>query len=694
MAHPDRIRSLTPLGLVALVIALHGVEGSTCSPAPPIVLAAPANNAFHALDAAGPLLLVEGALGPGVDLGSAVVTLHLNSVSPSNAVPATIDGSGRFAASFSVDYRLQGSETQKGLNTVFARLRSTSDPALDRRVGAPFVVGEKPGEWGATADTALALRLNRAGLDRLAHALGGPIQQAIDLVTLIGEDGNGGPRQLLDDACVPTSSCLFEIDGFVTLVSHGHLDLTLVPQGPVGLDPGLARATVSVPQLRVHFEAYDVEPPFSNIYCSGRIEADPLAVDVLLDQVPGGQEIVVTQVDATAALANFQLQLDSGPQICNYPTLTSYLQQTMAPQLEALALQQIVAVLEDPDGNGPLRPLIEETAEAAINGLAIGDQLQGALMMDLQGDFTRIEEDAQGISYWVRTTPSVTDTVCESGGLFSGACPDLGESSYLVKRPISAPVASLLAPGGQPYEIGLHLSESFLGQIVKGFAESGGLSGTIDELPSCAAYTPMGQFDLTAGCLFEDDNLLLGATGLAAGDPLEIRYRPVTAPLFPGDVGPLGSHASFSVAGLTLDLRRIPSAGSAEILTRVLLRLNGGLSLVFDEQNDLLSFEIEYCTQVPDPTSNPPITCSPDASATALFTDFPGSFVTPVILDFVVNGTLLPDVILPTLTDGIASLPVPSLLGMGLDEVETTRDQDFLGLFLDLVPPPPCEECQ
>ncbi len=676
--------------LVLVAIAFSGIGGAACQPGPPIQLTSPGNNAFHELGATGDKLEVKGWVDRNaVDLSTALVTLHLNEVSLfGTPIPVTLDSQGKFSVLVDVDYRVSGASTQRGLNTVFARLRIQGDPLYDRRAAATFVLGEEANvEWGDAADPAVALRLNEAGLNEVAGAVSGTLEQGVDIAALIGEDGAGNPRQILDDQCIPASSCTFEVDGFVTLVSYGTLGVDLDARGPSSPTPSQTLLGVDISNLAIHFEAYDVAPPFANVYCSGTIRANPLRMESFLDQAPAGQGVAVSQLAVQAGLANFQLTFDGDPQdpqLCGYPPLTSFLQTTLAPQLEALATQQIAAALEDPDGTGPGRPLIEEAVEDAINGLALQQQLEPDLRMDLNGTFTRIEEDDDGITYWTRTTPIVTATDCDDGEPFPGACPTLGTSSYLVPLSSNTPVAQATAPNGTAYDLGVYLSESFLGQIVRGFAEAGGLSGVIDSLPDCPLYTPVGQRVLSAGCLFQDDPQLLAATGLVATDILEIRHRPTAAPVFPGGAGPLGSHAALQLGGLVLDLRH--PAAAKPLLTRILIRLNGGLSLVFDPVSERLAFEIEYCT---DPT-----TCTPDSTATALSSAFPSPTVSPALLDLVVNGTILPDVILPTLTEGIASFAVPTLLGLELDEVQTTPDQGFLGLFLDLIPPPPCVGCQ
>lgn len=682
-------RSMVPL-LISLAVTT--LVAADCSPPPPLYLNAPGQNAFHDLGGATQTLEVRGGIGAGVDPGTAVVTLHLNSVGPTNAIPVTLDPLGRFTVPLDVDYRVPGSLAQRGLNTVFARLQKTNDPLFDLRVAVTVAVGESSAEWGPTADTAISLRLNTPGLAKIAAAVGGTVAQGLDIEGLIGTDGNGQPRKILDQQCIPTSSCLFRVDGFVRQVRYDRLAVGITPRPPADASGGYADLDVDLEDLRIHFEAYDVAPPLANIYCSGYLQADPLRATSAIDQLPDGEAIRADQISAVTTLHNFQLHFDSGAQICNYPPLTAYLQSTLAPQLEAMAEQEFATALGDPDGTGPQRPIVEVGVENAINGLGIGQDLQPTLRMDLHAEFTKIEEDAFGITYWTRTTPTLLSTLCQTGALFPGACPAFGASGYLVALPPTSPLAGPTAPGSAPYDLGLFLSESFLGQIVKGFASSGGLSGSVTSMPGCAGFNLGGSTVLTAGCLLENNPLALAVTGLQASDLLEIRYRPTVPPVFTGGGGPLGSHAAISIAGLHLELLRLPPGQRPETLATVLLRLNGGLSLTFESVDATLGFDIEYCTDVEDPWSDPPSTCSPDATATTLTSSFPSGFVTPSILDWLVNGSLLPEVILPTLAQGVASFPIPRLLGYDLEEVETSRDQDFLSTFLDLVPPP-CPEC-
>jgi hypothetical protein len=676
-------RSVATIGLLALAPIFMAPLCVLSGGPPAIVITSPSNNSFHVLgpNVPGAPVTVTGTLEniPGAQISS--FRAYVNKVGAAlPSTPVLMTGQSSFTVTLTPDWRVAGSLAEKGLNTIFVEVRYGTAPVKIVREGVTIVVGEHFSEWGPTAPQGVTLRVNQRGLDQLQEPIIDGVTAGVDIESLIAEDANGNPRQLANNQCLPSAAnCIFKIDAFVTNVAFDPMEVAITPFGSPSPTPDQTQVEIELPDFQIGFVAYDVPPPLANVYCSGHIAASPLHIESHLDQLPAGNQIDVVQLSHDVAFSNFQLVFDQGVGVCSYAPLTNYLQQTLAPTLRAVAEQQLYDALADPDlpGTGPAPPLIEGAVQTALNGLHLSGALS-SLGADLGATFVSIREDFEGIQYAANTAITTTQSPCSSP-IWPEQCPDLGNDSFLVPVSSALPVWGPNAPGGALYGLGLGLRESMFNQLARVLAETGGLSGQITEMDDCTNWNLDGSTTLTWDCLLQ--GFLIG--GVTGWEPIEIRFYPRTAPVLPGGAGPLDSQAKFGIKGMALEVHEL---NTHTMRARILLRINGGISLVYDDNDAAIHVDVEYCTI--SQTNNP--ACDADASATTLRTNFPAGNVSPAQLDsIIVFGNLLEGSILPLLDGAFASFPLPTIAGLDLEAVETARDQEHFGLFFDLVEGPP-----
>ncbi|MCG8591361.1 MAG: LamG domain-containing protein [Proteobacteria bacterium] len=404
---------------------------------------------------------------------------------------------------------------------------------------------------------------------------------------------------------------------------------------------GSVTGDVTLLDLEAHFDVVQ-----SGFECGLRIRADGTLIEGDYTLEPDAVDPAFVDVaslnDVLVSFDNFRSDFVSG--ICNVPVIEQIIG-LIVGDIEAQIVEGLDGFLNDPDGSGPLDSPIADAIEDALAGIDLAGAAAGALGLDLEAPLVRIEEDEDGVLL-------VADTNFTAPELAEGA-PDL-LASYAAAEPV--PSLGPLTPGGEPYGLGFSVSTAAFNQLLKGEIETGLLQ---------AAITEFGSLPITANFLV----LLIPEFGSFDPDtPFRIDLRPTLAPVLTGNPGPGGELAELAIS--QLEVAFVDATTEIAQLTAV-IDLRAGLDILFDDD----AGSVEFSLGAPAP-----------GSLVAVLLDNPLGADAAGVEALLVN--LVP-AFLPQVADSLESFPVPSILGLNFQSVETARQGQFLSFFLDIGPERP-----
>ncbi|MGI9430790.1 MAG: hypothetical protein ACR2PQ_01165, partial [Myxococcota bacterium] len=375
----------------------------------------------------------------------------------------------------------------------------------------------------------------------------------------------------------------------------------------------------------------EVETTTANL--TGSYDLQPLASDPTLVDVN-----LTTPV--SVVLGGFSSQFVSG--ICDDPLIGDIVNLIIGQgQIQQLMQDGFEDNLSDPDGTGPEDSPLAAAIEQALAGISIAGPVGEALDGNFDSEITDVAEDADGLSI-------VADAAIYSTSPAPGA-PDI-PASYTVDEPL--PTFGALTPDQQlPYGMAFAISTSAMNQLLKTQIENGLLQQSIDEFLGNPLTVGLLQLFLPG----------LGQLGLPPQWPLEFIIEPQMAPLLTGEAGPNGELTKLMIGALRVTLG-VP--GNPLPLLVIDVDLEAGLDLTFTQAG--LEFSLT------------PVAA--DADFTVLF-----SLLLATDQQLEDTFAQLFPIFAGELENAIEAFPIPSLLGLDLVPVETTRlGGGYLGLFADL----------
>jgi hypothetical protein len=161
--------------------------------------------------------------------------------------------------------------------------------------------------------------------------------------------------------------------------------------------------------------------------------------------------------------------------------------------------------------------------------------------------------------------------------------------------------------------------------------------------------------------------------------PMKIVLNPTIAPIVTGRLGPAGelnelliSHLEIAMVSCTGPVN--PSqCDAADVQTTHLVGavdVKVGFDLSFDEQTGQLVISLP----APEPQN-----------ITVVILDNP-AHANEFILQALIPTVFAP--LLPSLSDTLGSVPVPTFFGLGMDGVEVSRSGQFMSVFMNFAPVP------
>jgi hypothetical protein len=515
------------------------------------------------------------------------------------------------------------------LNPVLVRVRkiSTGYVTLER----VMVIAGPSVSDGMYSDNGIGMRINDTGLDQLQPTIQGLINGSFDVQALIL-----AANPIVNDYCV------INIFGCISSVDVNATSVTYTQPVGVNLDAisGATNVSVGVNDIRVN---YRVSGSFS---CNGRITANTTTVAGNYDQVPGSPANTVDvnqQGNVSVGFTNFDNEFTSG--ICDFPLIGDIIQLIIG-DVQPMVRDGLVTNLGDPDGSGPADAPIAAAIQATLAGLSIAGPVGEALGVELDADFDQISEDTAGLTY------RIDSRIMRLDPPVSGA-PDLLSSA---NPTVAFPGFGASAPNGQPYGLGLALSPGTFNQLLKAETEGGLLQTEITEFQG---------IPLTAGVLA----LFLPEFGsFNPYYPMKIRVMPTLAPFTTASNGLGGEQLDLRVPHVIATIIGQDGLGAEIEFLRVAFDARIGLNFSYDSQT--ASLVPAFGPVVPSDIQVAVLQAvNPTTEATLQ------SFLPQVIA-----------LVLPDLGSSLGSFPIPSFLGLNLDLVQLTEVNEYLALYLNLVP--------
>ena len=539
-----------------------------------------------------------------------------------NGVAATINPDGTWSATVPVD-------PAAVFNPIDATLLEGSNYDTKRVV---VVAGDSVAET-EFATQSMAMRLSDSGLDSIAPVVSDLVD--LDLASL-----------------VPVGTVLIDNKCFVrvlTCLGRATVSIDNPPPSISDFDIAFDPATNTVDaDITLYDMQIDVDIDGSGVVpnCGLRLTADQTTISGTYTLSPDGAEPtrvdVAQQGNISTAFVSFDEDYTSGA--CDLPIIGDIIQ-LFIPDVEDLARDGISNFLNDVNGEG--NTPIAAAIESALAGVDISGPISSALGADMNAPFFSIAEDDQGVTLGV-DSQFVTNCAPPAGA------PDLSRS-YLVDEPF--PSFDPTTPvNGLPYGLGLCISTSSMNQLLRSQTECGLLLTSVTEISLGGAPIP-----LTAGVL---SLLIPDFSRIDPLIPMRLDLQPTLAPVMTGAPGPGGELAALKIGHLIV--RAVTDDGNNIPLLTVALDMDVGVDLTVDPVAGTLAFTLS----------------PPDASAISVHVINKGVVSNPATIE-----AILPPLVaafLPELASSLASFPIPSFLGLGLDVVETSRNGQFLSIFSNL----------
>lgn len=491
---------------------------------------------------------------------------------------------------------------------------------------------------GQLAPQSIAMRFTDTGLQQIEPIVATLSGDALDIETLLTAQ-----NPVLDDECV------FEVAGLcwyfatVNIVEVGFSSFELTFDAEAS---GSTAVDVTINDFFVDIDLHIRDQVAVNFDCGLEITTNSTGIDGNYDMVPfvgNPSKVDVNQVGNVAvSLVGFNHAFTSG--LCNVPVIGDIIQAIVGGSIQGMVQGGFESNLNDPDGGGPLDSPIAGGIQGALDGIDIAGPVGETIGVNLDAQFFQITEDANGISFNVDSSITAANP--------DPLAPDIA-ASYSVAEPFPA-FGNTTPIGGLPYGMGLGISTTAFNMLLKAEIESGLLRNDITEFDLGGGALP-----LTVGLIKTFIPELDGQ--FADAEPVEVRLRPVIAPIVTGQPGPLGELAELRMSHLIVDMVVV---NPDFLALRLAVDVDLGLDLVASPTG--LGFSIG----LPAPEDvNIDILDNPLNSNEVVLQTFLSSFL-PLAF--------------PGLADALGGFPLPSFLGLELDPVEVSRAGEFMTIYANL----------
>lgn len=513
------------------------------------------------------------------------------------------------------------------------------------RVDKSLVVNGAEEADGSYSPEGVGLVFTNSGLGFVSEIVGDLAGDAFDIGALLTSGGDLIPTQSVFTFTITGDAYEAGIGGYgIDLEStSGGVDADITVTGLyIGVDINITdnaainwdcKLEIDIPIVDIA-ATYDLEPDAAN----------PTSVDV--------NQIGAANVD----IPTIDWEFITGP--CDQDTLLigNIIDSLAGSQIEPAIIQGFSDNLDDPDGAGPADSPIADGIETALAGIDIQGQVGSAVGVELDAPIQTIDEQSFGL------TLSADSSFTANPGGGAAQCPNVPGAPDLtgsLSVPSSFPALTGTTPGGQPYDLGLVISQSAFNQLFRALAECGLLNTQITEFDFGGIPVP-----LTAQVLSNFVPELLNAP-LTPETPMAIRTRPTFAPMTTNNPAPPGSLAELLIPNYVVEFVSNPNTYFQKVQVAVGLDLSIGLDLQFDPATSSLA-----------PVLAQPTPADITARVTSNLVD-----TDPAAIEAVMP-TLVPG-FFDSLAGGFTSFPVPSLLGLELEVVDTARVGNNFALFAD-----------
>ncbi|MGH0031525.1 MAG: hypothetical protein ACQGVC_17165 [Myxococcota bacterium] len=461
------------------------------------------------------------AFGEFVDAGSVHVTGALRGLPVIPEIVTRVDGAVVAVApdgSFAVDVAL---DTAQVVQPVVVETRIYG--LLIQRVVVPVVRGVPIAE-DDFAPGGLGVRLTRDGLD--AAGPGFAALLPVDLSELVPPG-----TVMFQDYCIVELlwHCVSSIDVVISAApppSFTNLDFAIDPH------QDFARIDTRVEGMFVRADIFGSGIAPGLPLCSVNFTADaaPISADVELEPDSAEDYRIDAQLlSVDVGFEGFAYQND-----CALGFLFDLLLPVLVGDVQQLAMQGFIDFMSDPDGPGPQDSILADLVEDTFAQVDIAGAFSDGLGADVGLAFDFVGEDDDGLTLELDTR---VRPVVQS--------PDAVDLLASLHVPGTIPDFGALTPGGNPYDLGLCLSNTLLNQILKIQIEGGLLAIDVTEIEFFGDLVKLDAGLL--GLFFE------AFRKFPPGRQVVARVRPQLAPILVGDAGPAGELAAIDMAHMTID---------------------------------------------------------------------------------------------------------------------------------------------
>jgi hypothetical protein len=507
------------------------------------------------------------------------------------------------------------------------------------------IVGDSVADGDLSLDSA-ALAITDAGFDAIEPVMVSLVD--IEPSTLVPVGTSLGTFQGFDVAIInpppSISGTSIDIDSLVGFVAGDITinDLTVNASltGPISCT---IRMVMPVTQI---FGDYSLEPD----------GVDPTFVDVNLSG------------DILVAFPN-GVNHDFTSGICSWPLIEDIVDLIVGDLSDDVSAG-FQDFLKDPDGPGPGDSPVAQAIEDALANVSIASGIGEALGITVYAPMFQVDENNSRI-------------VIGSDFAATAATPPLGAPNFIASYHVDETFPNFVPPltpeQGLPFHVGLCVSTSAFNQLLKAQVEMGIMSQALTEIDLDGPAGSPAQA-LNAGVLSLFIPELVPPLGvLDPATPMKILLNPTIAPIVTGREGPGGelnelliSHLEISIVSCSGPVN--PSQcddGDVETMHLVgAVDVKAGFDLALDEETGQLTVSLP----------------APDAQNIRIVV-----LDNPVGANEFVIQTLIPSVfapLLPSLSDTLGSIPVPTFFGLVMEGVEVSRNGEFMSVFMNFAPTP------
>lgn len=546
-----------------------------------------------------------------------------------DGVPVSYDAEGNWTTSVSVS----GYGTTDVVEAIYTEPNGTS-----HRQRQAVVVGPSLGE-GQYSPNGVGMRFTNHALTNLGPIINGLAGSSFDISGMI----------LAQDPLINTSMSGINVRGKAYEAGAGGVNLA------VNSTASGVKVNVSIADL---YLGLDLNlGTFGDCKLEVVIPSTTINSTFDLRPVSGSEANVDVNMTGTPAVTTAGVDYEFISGICdpNTPVIGSIVNSLAGSSIPATIGDGFSSQLGDPDGAGPLDSPIADAIETALAEISIAGSVGDAVQAQLDAPFTAIDETANGIDF--RANADFRSVI----GTGPGECMPATGSPAITNTfdtPSTFPTLGATTPSGQPYGLGLVISNSAFNQLLGVMTACGLLNQDVTEIDFGGNMVPINSSVLAA---------IVPAFGAALppGTPMVIRVDPAYSPFLDGDAGPSGEMAELTLADLHIQFIEPNAGGDVNWLT---LGVDAplGIDMGYDPVAGALA-----------PTITPPVA---GTVGVRVIDNKVGANEPAVETLF---ASLFPNFV-SGLSDSFAAFPLPAFLGLQLEVAEMTRQGNSFVLYANL----------